>query len=67
MSSQISNGKHYKERRQRWKRRDQDLGDLVCDEGGVFALGAGPALGEVAVVVALHLEVEDLGVDDGRW
>lgn len=30
--------------------------------GGVLALGGGLELGEVAVVVALHLEVEDLGL-----
>jgi hypothetical protein len=50
-----------------WKRRDQDLGGLVCGESGVLALSAGPELGEIAVVVALHLEVEDLGIDDDSW
>lgn len=45
------------------------LGGLVGQQGvlgGLLAVGAGLELGQVAVVVALHLQVEDFGLAGGR-
>lgn len=49
-------------------RKKSDLSGFVGSEGalgGLLAVGSGLELGEVPVVIAFHLEVEDLGVAGG--
>ena len=50
------------------RKKKVDLSGFVGSEGalgGLLAIGAGLELGQVAVVISLHLEVEDLGVAGG--